>query len=246
AAEITPRFRNLRPDETREKGPNDPVTAADEAMERRLTETLPSFLDADVLGEEAASADPEKLDRLRDPAPLWIVDPVDGTANFDAGRTPFAVIVALCAGDHVAAAWIHDPIASETITAQPRAGAWRNGVRLTPREAPAEWIGSISTKHMAPDARAWADRVRARHPHNRSLFCAGAEYAALAKGERQYSLFHRLLPWDHAAGALIVTEAGGKVAIAPDGESYRPSRLRGLLLSAATPALWDAIVASAD
>ena len=62
-----------------------------------------------VVGEEAVAADPAMLDRLRDGGAVWLVDPVDGTANFAAGRGPFAVMVALLRERRTAAGWILDP-----------------------------------------------------------------------------------------------------------------------------------------
>jgi len=152
----------------------------------------------------------------------------------------------LAVEDRVEAGWIHDPLGGETIVAMRGGGAWRGGERLS-IAAPAAGdavIGSVSKKYMRSDERRWADGVCAAFPAARSLFCAGAEYSAIATGARQFAAFRRLMPWDHAAGALIVTEAGGESALAPDRAPYRPSLLDGSLLTAASPALWTAIAAA--
>jgi fructose-1,6-bisphosphatase/inositol monophosphatase family enzyme len=58
-------------------------------------------------------------------------------------------------------------------------------------------------------------------------------------GENDITIFERTLAWDHAAGALLLNEAGGKVA-RPDGKPYRvDEHLRPSLIGAASPALWD-------
>ena len=54
-----------------------------------------------------------------------------------------------------------------------------------------------------------------------TLKCAGCEYIELLSGQRDFSLYRRIKPWDHAAGALMMSEAGG-VAEHFDGSPYRP------------------------
>ena len=111
AAEIMPRFQRLAAGDVREKAPGDLVTVADEAVEARLAPLLTSLVPGSiVVGEEAAAADPNLLNRLFDDRPVWIIDPVDGTSNFAEGRPAFAVMVALARGAHILAAWIHDPV----------------------------------------------------------------------------------------------------------------------------------------
>ena len=246
AEEMLPRRRNLTAAETREKGPGDLVTVVDEAMERRLTRAFRDLLPgSDVVGEEACAADLSLLDRFSSPGPIWVIDPLDGTANFVSGAPDFAVIVALVQDDAVRAAWIHEPLRGETLAAEAGAGAWRAGARIAtpaPPDGLDALVGVVSARHMPPEERARLTPLQAALPRRRGLFCAGAEYAGLARGERHYSVFYRLMPWDHAAGALIVTEAGGRVALLGAGgeaEPYRPSRTVGALMAAASPALWD-------
>ena len=68
--------------------------------------------------------------------------------------------------------------------------------------------------------------------------CAGEQYPRLALGENDISLYERVLPWDHAPGALFLSEAGGNTA-RPDGAPFSPTDRRPGLLSAATPQLWE-------
>src|SRR4051794_37822449 len=83
AAEIAPRFGKLVAGDIREKGPNDLVTVADVAMERRLPPALAGLLPGStVVGEEAVSDDAQIHDRLDGTDPVWVIDPVDGTTNF--------------------------------------------------------------------------------------------------------------------------------------------------------------------
>src|SRR5690606_10343981 len=70
-------------------------------------------------------------------------------------------------------------------------------------------------------------------------YCAAEQYPRLALGESDLSIFERTLPWDHAAAALWLNEAGGKVA-RPDGSPYRGDDWqRRVLIGAASPALWE-------
>src|SRR3546814_19671063 len=66
----------------------------------------------------------------------------------------------------------------------------------------------------------------------KSLRCAGAEYLRLAAGETHFSLFTRLMPWDHVPGTLLHSEAGG-IALCFDGTPYKATRWRetGLLMA---------------
>ena len=94
---VLPRFRNLTKDDVRTKsGPGDLVTAADEEAElllsKGLTDLWPGSL---VIGEEAAAADESVLDHLTKPERVWLIDPIDGTANFVAGYAAFALVLAL-------------------------------------------------------------------------------------------------------------------------------------------------------
>jgi fructose-1,6-bisphosphatase/inositol monophosphatase family enzyme len=71
------------------------------------------------------------------------------------------------------------------------------------------------------------------------LGCAGVEYPAIAQGEQHYVLYWRTLPWDHAAGTLLLTEAGG-CALRLDGSPYLPADRRLGLLVASNPGIWSA------
>jgi fructose-1,6-bisphosphatase/inositol monophosphatase family enzyme len=109
-AECTqPRFAALRDGEVRFKAPGEVVTIADEEAEkilsRRLGEIRPKAV---VIGEEAFSAHPRLASELSNEL-VWLVDPLDGTANFVAGSTDWAMMVALVEGGLTCAAWIWRP-----------------------------------------------------------------------------------------------------------------------------------------
>jgi fructose-1,6-bisphosphatase/inositol monophosphatase family enzyme len=114
-SEIASRFQRLAPSDVIGKpsieDPTDVVTAADRAAEAELTLRLPELLPgSSVVGEEAVSTDPQVLERLRGKAPVWVVDPLDGTRNFAAGRGPFGTMVALVERGTLIASGIYLPL----------------------------------------------------------------------------------------------------------------------------------------
>ncbi len=228
AEEVVSRFERLARGEVTEKGPGDLVTIADLQAERRLTEELTRLLPGSVaIGEEAAAADPAILGLLAQPAPVWIIDPVDGTMNFSEGRRHFGTMVALVRGERIEAAWIHDPLGGETAVAEAGAGAWIGDRRLqvARAERPEDLRGALLAGQFGD--RELGARIQSRR-HKvgavKSLRSAAHEYLRLARGEIHYALFTKLMPWDHAAGVLIHREAGGYSSYL-DGAPYRPSAI---------------------
>src|SRR5258708_33543031 len=110
AAELLPRFRTLTKEEIRFKRPGDVVTVADVASEHRLAVGLAKILPGvPVVGEEAVEKDPGLVDLIGRPGEAcWIVDPLDGTANFAAGKDRFAMIICLVQDRSAVAGWILD------------------------------------------------------------------------------------------------------------------------------------------
>jgi fructose-1,6-bisphosphatase/inositol monophosphatase family enzyme len=244
AAEIMPRFRQLAAGDVREKAPGDLVTVADEAVEARLTPLLVALVPGSiVVGEEGAASDPSLLNRLLDDRPVWIIDPVDGTSNFAEGKPAFAVMVALARGRDILAAWIHDPVAVRTAVAAAGEGAWLGDRRLSVASAPSApgdmagvlLSGFFGSRELGRKIEARRKRVRTV----RSARCAGIEYLRLAAGEMHFSLFTKLMPWDHAPGVLLHREAGGHAAYL-EGGAYEPAAIKrsGLLL-APDPDSWQ-------
>jgi len=242
---IAPRYRALEGHEIIEKAADDVVTVADRESEAILTERLSRLLpEARVVGEEAVHADPSIMERLRDGL-CWIVDPLDGTNNFAAGKPPFGVLVALSDGGDTVGGWILDSLSGRFCHAVRGRGAWVDGDRVEARSSGAERpIAALSTIFMTDDQR---EAVRTRIAPHYTLTdiprCAAEQYPRLALGQNDVSVFQRTLPWDHAAGVLFLNEAGGRAA-RPDGSEYRPDEFdRTGLLGAASPALWDQLAA---
>ena len=231
---VLPRHRQLLEGDVQEKSPGELVTVADREAEALLTDGLSALLPGvPVVGEEATAADPSVYDRLRDAGAVWLVDPLDGTSNFVAGSPDFAVMVALVVAGRTVAGWVHQPLADRTWVAERGAGAFRDGerLRLTARTGPLR--GAVLTRVLPQDLR---DRLQDRAAELGEVgpgrLCAGVDYPLVAEGAQDFVLFWRTLAWDHAPGALLVEEAGGKVGRL-DGEPYLPTSSRpGLLVAA--------------
>ncbi len=232
---ILPRFRRLKTDEIHEKNPGDLVTVADREAEQRLIELLPPLLAGSlVMGEECVAADPRNLDCLFGDRPVWVIDPIDGTGNFVRGNQNFAVIIALVWRQETLQGWIYDPLLTQITYAVKGGGTWCGGARRSLEQRPVSgMVGSV--------ARRDHDRLAKRGLTVRQLGSAAHEYLALLDGSLDFSCYRRLHPWDHAAGALMITEAGGKAATL-DGQPYRPVPQPGnSLLMAPDEESWETL-----
>lgn len=241
---ILPHYRKLSAEHIVEKAHDDVVTVADRAAETMLAEGLARIEPGlAIVGEEAAHADPSILGRLA--GDCWIVDPLDGTHNFAHGKPPFGILIAIASGGETVSGWIYDAITGRFCVAHRGRGAMIGGTRIAARTTGGTPpVAAISTIFMDPDER---ERVRAHvAPHYRLVDtprCAAEQYPRLALGDNDVSIFNRTLAWDHAAGALWLNEAGGKVC-RPDGSPYRVDQGgRTGLLGAASPALWKELAA---
>lgn len=237
---VMPRFQTLETHEISEKAPGDIVTIADQESEDRLTDGLAKlFPEARIVGEEAAASDVTLLDEL-DRDMVWLIDPLDGTTNFSEGITPFALMIALVADGRTEAGWIYDPVRNRMCHVHRDHGAFVDDRRIAGRATgePLPVIAAVKA-FLPPDQLANLEaRAEGRMRIVPSPRCAGEQYPRLALGENDATLFARSWPYDHAAGALFLEEAGGKTAW-PDGSLYSPADRRPGLLSAATPRLWD-------
>lgn len=214
AAEVMPRFRRLAAHEVDQKaGPHDLVTDADRLAEQYLTEALGALLPGSaVVGEEAVHANPASYEAIQGDAPVWIIDPVDGTRQFVHGDPGFCMLVALAKSGVLLASWTYAPARDQLATAIRGRGAFLDGERLHAGAPEPGRDLQVATSH--PDyttedqkrglRRLWTDGVAPR-----ACGSAGLEYLAVARGELDATAFSWEAAWDHAAGLLLVEEAGG-------------------------------------
>ncbi|MFF9352493.1 inositol monophosphatase family protein [Streptomyces sp. NPDC014734] len=225
AAEIMPRHRQLAAHEIVEKnGPHDLVTIADRLAEEHLTASLTRLLPGSVVvGEEAVHADPAVYDALRGDAPVWIVDPVDGTRQFVHGDPGFCTLVALARHGELLASWTFAPALDQMAVAVRGGGATLNGEPISSGSPAPGTALRVAMSH--PDYTTEAQKrallgLRTDGIDARPCGSAGLEYLAVARGEMDAVAFTWEYAWDHAAGLLLVTEAGGAQATL-DGTPFR-------------------------
>lgn len=228
------RFGALDPSEVEEKAKNDVVSAADRESEAALRKTLLARFPGDrFLGEETGASGAD------DGAPAWIVDPLDGTANFVMGFPHWAVSIARTAGGllgELTVGVVWDPVKNDLFVAERGAGAFRNGKRLRIPERAGLDGASLATGfpfriHARIDLYLRIFReafLRARSIRRAGSAALDLAYTAAGVFDGFFEL--GLSPWDTAAGALLVTEAGGVVT---DFDGAARWRTRGNTLAGA-------------
>lgn len=197
---------------------NDLVTAVDRAAEETIARILTgAFPEIPILGEEGAAAGlvPGAGDLAALPE-VWVVDPLDGTMNFVYGVPFSSVSIALARYGQPVVGVVYDPYQDELFTARQGEGAWRNGQRIQVRPAPglheAVAVTGFPTAQAARQQNlAGAMALAGRARNLRAMGSAALEMAYVACG--RLTLFYELNlnPWDLAAGAVLVKEAGGRV-----------------------------------
>lgn len=245
-AVIAPRYGRLKADEIRQKGgPNDLVTEVDEAAERALEAALGELAPgAAFLGEELAARDPARVGALLAQERCWIVDPLDGTRNFINRIDEFGTIVAFVEGGITRMGWIYAIPHDACAIASAGEGATLDGdaIGVAPPKPRLEGLRSLGW--LEPKRQ---DRIRARlraHFPTRPGNCSAYAYLDLARGRVDFKLSSRIHAWDHAAGALLVAETGGRTAFLDGGAAYAPSAsVDAPLLCSAAGRDWNAIAA---
>jgi myo-inositol-1(or 4)-monophosphatase len=207
--------------------PIDIVTEADRATEDLIRGRLAALRPGDgFLGEESGAAGSRT-------GLTWVVDPIDGTVNYLYGLPGWSVSVAVVEGDPDPATWtalagaVHAPALGESYTASAGGGAHVNGRRLRVRDAvPLDRALVATGFHYTQDIRANQARVAqpllARVRDLRRAGGAAIDLASVAAGRLDAYFEQGLHPWDQAAGALLVQEAGGVVrGIDQEASTYR-------------------------
>ncbi|MET0789488.1 MAG: inositol monophosphatase [Cellulomonas sp.] len=227
------------------KGPNDLVTAVDLATEDAVVRTLRDGSPLPVQGEEGSPGE--------DAPDRWVVDPIDGTANFVAGLPLVACTLARLAGGDPVVGVTADVTTGEIVWAARGAGTWRRtasgDVRTSTRGGALDslpvTVGDLSWTSRAPwplDVRAAALReVAATVGKVRVVGTSATELAWVATGRTSASMAFGNAAWDVVAGVVLVREAGG-VVVDLRGEPW--SLASDSILAAATPEIADAMVAA--
>jgi myo-inositol-1(or 4)-monophosphatase len=209
--------------EVRAKSANDFVTRADRESEQAIVEVIRRrHPDHRILAEEGGEVGAVGSDDQ----PVWLVDPLDGTTNFMHGLPIFAVSVACCRRQRPVAAVVLEPAQGNEFSASAGGGAAWNGraMRVSGRAGLAG--GFIATGYPFR-ARTALDTYlalfRSVFLEAKALRRAGAaalDLAYTAAGVYDGFFEFRLAPWDIAAGALLIEEAGGRVTDLDGGDAH--------------------------
>jgi len=203
------------------KGPGDFVTASDKKVEKILIEELQKARpDYSILSEEIGEIKNDKSFR-------WIIDPIDGTANFLHGVPHFAISVALEKQNEIICGIIYDPIKDEMFLAEKGNGAYLNNQRMR-----------VSSRSKLKDCIVFTGGPRIDSEHReislkeynnfsskvlipiRKLGSACLDMAYVAAGRCDGFWQRNLNYWDIAAGIIIVKESGGFVTDFDGGNKY--------------------------
>lgn len=204
------------------KGINNVVSYVDKETEKQLVEKLNRLLpEAGFITEEGTTgqeADPSALN--------WIIDPLDGTANFMHNLPVFSVSIGLAQGKTPIAGVIYDPNRNECFSAWQGGGAYCNGSKLT--VSPATQLGEslIATgfpyyqfDQMQKYLQILETLMQQTHGLRR-MGSAAIDLAYVACGRFEAFYEYNLNSWDMAAGVLLVREAGGVVTDFDGGDEF--------------------------
>lgn len=222
------------------KGPQDFLTEADAAVETLIREAIAAKFPGDhVLGEEGGGG----VGRF-----TWVIDPIDGTANFARGVAHFCVSIAFAIDGRTELGAIVQPMSGESWIARRGAGAWLNGARIAVRATASSdqamlELGWSRRLALPGYLGALGDLIGA----GASVRRAGSGALALAHvadGRSDGYLEPLMNCWDCMAGLLLVAEAGGQVGPWPAGLDDLAAP--GAVLAAANPEIETLLLAALD
>jgi myo-inositol-1(or 4)-monophosphatase len=194
------------------KGTSNFVSSADLAAENAIVTTIrEQFPDHAIISEESHS------DRA-DAEHLWVIDPLDGTSNFLHGIPHFAVSIGYYERGVGKIGVVCNPITADWHVAVEEQGAWHNGQRMVVSHAVQLNQAMIACgfhydrgKMMEATLATLADLFRADIHGMRRFGAAALDIANVACGQYEAFFEYRLSPWDYAAGAILLQEAGGRI-----------------------------------
>jgi myo-inositol-1(or 4)-monophosphatase len=222
------------------EGPQDFVSEADKAVEEFIRDAIARDFPGDgIVGEEHAP-------KASQSGYTWVIDPIDGTANFINAIPAWTVVIALVKDGETQVGVIHDPVHGEMFSAVRGGGAMLNDAALLCPADTALSRGSVGTGFSN---RAGTDGIRALL---NALFDAGGMYhrngsgalslAYVAAGRLLGYMEENMNAWDCIAGQLIISEAGGRVEV-QDADAIIAN---GGRVVAASAGVFDELVALAD
>jgi myo-inositol-1(or 4)-monophosphatase len=212
ARAVGPRLRKAfrsRPAVATKRDFHDPVTEHDRAAEETIRTVITArWPGSAIVGEEGGVTGSGEL--------RWYVDPIDGTANFAAGLPFFCVSIAAAVAGELVAGVVYDPVRDDEFTAS-TLGAWCNGTPIRSKGASRDREAMLLSSYPTPlDLELDGERALRRFGRFLESFAAvrrpgsaALKLAHVAAGWADVAYGTRSHPWDVAAGALLVRQAGG-------------------------------------
>jgi fructose-1,6-bisphosphatase/inositol monophosphatase family enzyme len=256
---VMPNFRQLSAADVETKSSlTDLVTMADKASEAFITKEIQhAFPDWDIVGEEAVAEDPSTTDKIGTADTCVIIDPIDGTWNYAHGLSDFGIILAVVVKGVTRFGLLYDPVNDDWIYASLDEGAFfqrtamnEKGKNQTPAQAPLalhisaeqdlDKLAGIMSVNSYTNPKKQDFAVKASRFVRINNLPSCPAYRQIAQGHFHFSLTYKMLPWDHAAGVLVHTEAGG-ICRTLDGQEYNPTMLDGEMLAAQSEQQWQAL-----
>jgi myo-inositol-1(or 4)-monophosphatase len=223
------------------KGPQDYLTEVDGETEDLIAARLHEAFPHDgFIGEETAGRP------VREGGAVWVVDPIDGTANFARGVPHFCVSIACVLDNAVEVAALYDPMRDELFSARRGGGAFLNGAPIRASDATALASSTIEVGwNMRAGVAKYLDLLRRVALWGASPFRTGSGalgVAYVAAGRRDGYVEHHINAWDCLAAILLVQEAGGYVSNFLAGEGLA----KGNPLIACAPGVKDALISAVE
>lgn len=215
AARTAGALLRARPARVDHKGAIDLVTEIDLASEACIREVLGRLTpDLPIQGEEGGGVTT---------GTRWVVDPLDGTTNFVHGYPAYTVSIGLVDGDQPVVGAIYDPSTDRLLLAHERGGTTVNGAPARVSEV-ATLIDALGVTgfpyQVQGDAQFFLRYVELVLKAAQGLRRSGSaafDFCSIAAGQADFFWEFGLKPWDTAAGAIIVREAGGRVTTLEGG-----------------------------
>jgi len=237
SAEIVPRFKTVK---FERKPDGSLLTEADVAAQAALESELQRIVPCAVLGEEMLEADQKRI--WQESEWCWCIDPLDGTGNFVNGKPYFGVSVALVRNGVSQLGVIYDPSADEVFTAIRGQGASLNGSPLKSSSAATTLSEAYAEAGLYKKLGVLKQPLFTAPPF-RKLTMSGAsvlQWCHLAAGRYDIFVHPGENPWDYAAGALILEEAGGKLATFTHDDYWADPAWQRPAIATSSPRLFEA------
>ncbi|NPA67442.1 MAG: inositol monophosphatase [Chlorobi bacterium] len=210
----------INPEIIETKGLNSFVTYVDKNAEKLITEKLKKILpEAGFITEEGTET--KQAEKYN-----WIVDPLDGTTNFIHGLEPFAVSIALSENNKIICGTVYEAGKDECFYAWRNSKAYLNGKEIKVTETNKLADSLVATGFPYYDFSENKPVLESldflmKNSHGiRRLGSAATDLVYVACGRIEAFYEYGLSPWDVAAGAFIVQQAGGKVSDFEGGDNY--------------------------